>query len=84
MVGENGDGVRGSLQVLLPFDEGKDDGEELSIIYVVITFCRGEGFGEVSAGVKVTCVIRLHQDYTSGEEGGIGHEGEGASDVWDT
>ena len=57
MVGEDGDGVRSSLQVLLPFDEGKDDSEELSIIYVVVTFCGGEGFGEVSAGVKVTRFI---------------------------
>ena len=83
MVGENGDGVRGSLQVLLPLNEGKDDGEELSIIYVVITFCRGEGLGEVSAGVKVSCFVRLHQDCARGKERGIGHEGEGASDIRD-
>ena len=77
------DRVRSSLQVLLPFDESEDDSEELSIIYVVVAFCGGEGFGEVSAGVKVSCFIRLHQDRTGGEEGGVGHEGEGASDVWD-
>ena len=83
MVSEDGDGVRSSLQVLLPLDESEDDGKELSIIYVVVVFCEGEGLGEVSAGVKVSCVIRLHQDGTSGEEGGVGHESEGASDIWD-
>ena len=83
VVGEDRDGVRSSLQVLLPFDESEDDGEELSIIYVVVAFCGGEGLGEVGAGVKVSCFIRLHQDGTSGEEGGVGHESEGVSDIWD-
>ena len=83
MVGEDGDGMRSSLQVLFPFDEGEDDSEELPIIYVVVSFCGGESFGEVSAGVKVSSCIRLHQDCTSCEEGGVGHEGEGASDIWD-
>ena len=57
MVGEDGDGVRSALQVLFPFDKSEDDGEELSIIYVVVAFCRGEGFGKVSTGVKVPCFI---------------------------
>ena len=81
MVGEDGDGVRSSLQVLFPFHKSEDDGEELSIIDVVVAFRRGEGFREISAGVKVSCFIRLHQDSTSGEEGGVGYEGEGASDI---
>ena len=83
VVGEDRDGVRSSLQVLLPLDESKDDSEELSIIYVVVAFCGGEDLGEVSTGVKVSCFIRLHQDGTSGEEGGVGHESEGASDIQD-
>ena len=83
MVGEDGDGVRSSLQVLFPLDKRKDNGEELSIIYVVVALCWGEGLGKVSAGVKVSCFIRLHQDGISGEEGGVGHEGEGASDIRD-
>ena len=83
MVGEDRDRVRGSLQVLLPFHKSEDNGEELSIIYVIVALGRGEGFGKVSAGVKVSCVIRLHQDGTSGEEGGVSHEDEGASDIRD-
>ena len=81
MVGEDRDGVRSSLQVLLPLDKSEDDGKELAIIYVVITLCRGEGLGKVSAGVEVACVIRLHQDGTSSEKGSVGHEGEGTSDI---
>ena len=83
MVGEDGDGVRSSLQVLLPFCKSEDNGEELSIIYVIVAFSRGEGLGEVSAGMKVSCLIRLHQNGTSSKEGGVGHEGEGARDVRD-
>ena len=62
MIGEDRDGVRSSLQVLLPLNKGKDNGEELSIIYVIVAFGRGEGLGEVSTGVEVSCLIRLHQD----------------------
>ena len=83
MVGEDGDGMGSSLQVLLPFDKGEDDGEEFPIIYVIITFRGGESLGEVSARVKVSSGIRLHQDCSRCEEGGVGHEGEGASDIRD-
>ena len=39
VVGEDRDGVRSSLQVLLPFHKGENNGEELSIIYVLHTLC---------------------------------------------
>ena len=84
VVGEDRDGVRSSLQVLLPFYKSEDNGEELPIIYVIVALRQGEGLGKVSAGVEVSCFIRLHQDGTSGEEGSVGHEGEGTSDVGDT
>ena len=57
MVGEDRDGVRSSLQVLLPFHKGEDDGEKLSIIYVIVAFRCGEGLGKISAGVKVPCFV---------------------------
>ena len=40
MVGEDRDGVRSALQVLFPFGKSKDDGEELSIIYVIVAFVK--------------------------------------------
>ena len=83
MIGKDRDGVGSTLQVLFPFNESEDDGEELSIIYVIVAFRRGEGLREVGAGVKVPCVIRLHQNGSSSEEGGVGHEGEGACDIGD-
>ena len=43
MIGEDGDGMRSPLQVLFPLNKGEDNGEELSIIYVVVALGRGEG-----------------------------------------
>ena len=57
MIGEDRDGVRGSLEILFPLNKGEDNGEELSIIYVIVAFGGGKGLGEVSAGVEVACLI---------------------------
>ena len=38
VIGEDGDGVRSPLQVLFPFHKSKDNGEEFSIVNVVVAF----------------------------------------------
>ena len=53
MVGEDRDRMWGTLQVLFPFTQSKDDSEKLLIIDVIVVFCHREGFGEVCTGVKV-------------------------------
>ena len=83
MIGEDRDGVRSSLQVLLPLNKGENNSKEFAIIDVIVSFGRREGLGKVSAGMKVSGYIRLHQDGTCGQEGGVGHESEGAGDVGD-
>ena len=83
VIGEDRNWVRSPLQVLFPFNKGEDNSEELPIIYVIIVFSQGEGLGKVGTGVKVHSLIRLHQDSTSSQEGGICHESEGASDIRD-
>ena len=65
MIGEDRDRVRSSLQVLFPLNKGEDNSKEFAIIDVIVLFGRREGLGKVSAGVKVSCLIRLHQDGTS-------------------
>ena len=84
MIGEDRDGVRSPLQVLLPLSKSKDNSKEFPIIDVVVFLSQREGFGKISTGVKVSCRIGLHQNGTSGQEGGVGHEGKGARDVRDT
>ena len=66
MIGEDRDGVRSSLQVLFPFNKGEDNSKEFVIIDVIVSFGQREGLGKVGTGVKVSYLIRLHQDSTSG------------------
>ena len=66
-----------------PFCQGKDDSKKFPIIDVVVSLHRGEGLGEVSARVEVARGIRLHQNCTSGEKRGVGHERKRARNIRD-
>ena len=65
MIGGDRDRVRSPLQVLFPLSKSEDNSKELPIIDVIVALSQREGLGKVSAGVKVSCCIRLHQDGTS-------------------
>ena len=54
MISDDGDRVRGSLKIVLPFREGKDDSKEFSVINVVVVLSKGESLREVGTGMKVT------------------------------
>ena len=84
MISEDRDRVRSPLQVLFPLSKSEDNSKELPIIDVVVALGQREGLGKVSAGVKVSRCIRLHQDCTGSEKGGVGHEGKGVRDIRDT
>ena len=84
MVGDDGDRMEGSLDLLLPFLQHKDDSKEFPIIDVVFSLSRNKSFGEVCAGVGVVIEIILKEDGSSREEGSIGHNEKGASDIRDT
>ena len=60
MIGEDGDRVRSSLQILFPFRESKDNSKEFPIIDVIVALGQREGLGKISARVKISCLIRLH------------------------
>ena len=51
MVGEDLDREGGSVEVVVPRFQGADDGEEPSVIDVVVLFCWGERLGEVGTGM---------------------------------
>ena len=42
MVSEDLYRERGSMEVVLPGFQGMDDGEEFSVIDVIVSFCQGE------------------------------------------
>ena len=64
MVGDDGNRVGGSLNILTPFGKGKNDCKEFSVIDIIIMFGGEEGTREISAGMKVTVGIILQKDDT--------------------
>ena len=63
-----------SCEVMSLFLEHLDDCQELPVVDVIISFCKGEGSGMVGTGVKVSVGGLLHKYPSSGGEGGIGHD----------
>ena len=49
MVGDNSDGMCGSLEILTPFLQCQDYCEEFLVINVIVALGRGECAGEVCA-----------------------------------
>ena len=49
MVGDDGDRMGGSLDILLPFFQCEDYGKEFSIIDVVVSLSRDKCLGEIRA-----------------------------------
>ena len=84
VVGDNGNGMWSILEILFPFRESEDDGEEFSIINIIIIFGRGESLGEVDTGMEVTICVFLHEDCSCGEKGGVRHDMESTRDIRDS
>ena len=71
MVGEDLDREGRSREVLSPCFKGVEDGEEFSVIDVVVTFGRGERLGEVGAWMPSAIGVGLEKYSSRGELGGI-------------
>ena len=83
MVGDDGDRMGGSLDILFPFFQCKDHSEEFTIIDVVVSFGRNKCLGEKGTRVGITIKIVLKENSSSSKEGSIGHDGKRASNIWD-
>ena len=83
MVSEDRNRVSGSLEVLFPFRQRKDDREEFTIIDIIVSFGQGEGLGEISSRMKVSGGVGLHKDCSCCKKRSIGHEGKGVRNIWD-
>ena len=83
MIGDDGDSKRSSLEVVFPLGESKNDRKQFSVINIVVSFSKGECFGEVGTGMKVAIDIPLHKNSSCCKEKGISHEGEGSRGVRD-
>ena len=83
MISDDGDRVRGALEIMLPFRKGEDDTKEFSVINVIVALSEEEGFRKVGAGMEVTIGVFLHKDCSSSEERCVSHEKEGFRDIGD-
>ena len=74
VVGDNGNRMRCTLNVLTPFSEGKDDCKELAVVNIVVSFGGEKSTGEVGAGMEITVGIRLEQDGACCKQRCVGHD----------
>ena len=59
MIGDDSDGVRCTLNRLLPLRKGKYNRKEFPVIDVVVSFSGKESSREVSAGVEISIGVSL-------------------------
>ena len=52
------------MKVVSPGFEGMDNSKELMVINVVVLFCRGEGLGQIEAGMPFSIGVCLKEDGT--------------------
>ena len=62
MVGEDLDGKGGAMKVMSPSFESTDNSKEFAAIYVVVTFCRGEGLRKIRTGMPFSIGIHLKKN----------------------
>ena len=80
---DNGDQMRGTLDILLPFFQGEDDSQEFAIVNVIVSFSQDKSLREIGTGVGITIEVILEEDSTCCKERDVGHNGEGTSYIRD-
>ena len=81
VVSKDLDGERGTMEVVPSGLQGADDGEEFTVINVIVSFCRDEQLKEVRVRMPVTVDISLEEDGARGILGCIGGDGKGFGKV---
>ena len=64
VIGEDLDGKGGTVEVMSPGFEGMDDGQEFSVVNIIVSFCWGEGLREVGTGMPFAIRVSLEKDGT--------------------
>ena len=73
--------VFGSSEVMLPFLQSLDDGEELPIIDVIVSLSWREGGRVIGTGMEISVGVLLHKYSSRGGKGGVCHDKEGFGGV---
>ena len=58
----------------MPFLQSLDDSEEFSVVDIIISFGGGESGRVVSARMKVSVRVLLHEYSPGGSKGGVSHD----------
>ena len=83
MISDNRDRIGGSLQIMFPFRESKDNSKKFPIIDIIVTFCWQEDFEEVDTRVKIPIGVLLHEYSTSSKKRSIRHKVKWLRYIWD-
>ena len=51
-----------TMEIVSPIFQGMDDGEEFSVIDIVVLFCRGEQLGKIGAWMPFSVGVGLEKD----------------------
>ena len=81
VVGEDLYRERGTMEGVAPGFQGANDGEEFTIINIVVPLGGGEGLRQVGTWVPVTIGVGLEEDGARRMFGGIRGDGEGSREV---
>ena len=81
VIGEQSDGMSGPLQVMAPVFESMNDGEQLPIVDVIISFSGRECLREISTGVEISVTILLHKDSPASNKGSVSHDDKRTTDI---
>ena len=66
MVHKDLDGKGGAMEIVPPGLQGADDGEEFSVVDVIIAFCWDEQLREIQAGMPIAVGVSLEEDGAGG------------------
>ena len=67
VIGDDGDRMGCTLNVLTPFSEGKDNCKEFPIVDVIVSFGREKSARKVGARMEIAISIFLEQDSSCGK-----------------
>ena len=81
VVGEDLYGKGGAMEVVAPGLQGANDGEEFSVIDIIVPFGRGEGLRQVGAGVPIAVGVGLEEDGARRMFRGVRGNSEGGGEI---
>ena len=72
------------LEIVFSLSESIDYSKELVVKNVIVVLYSRKSFEEEGTRVQISIKVYLHEDCPSGCEGGISHDREGFSGVWES